>query len=124
MKKGTKILIVIGLLIVILLGTLVINQYGLLDTRFWTYDKNVYSEFYNGVKIAGKDIEPGSYIVEIKGGSTDTGTVEIAKSIDDHDGAVIWVHDGDKGFQFTIEDGQVLKTNISSDRDMRIKKIS
>ena len=123
MKKGTKILIVIGLLIVILLGTLVINQFGLLDTRFWTYDKNVYSEFYNGMKVAGKDIEPGSYIVEIKGGSNHTGTVKIAKSIDDPDEIVIWVKDGDKGFQFTIEDGQILTTNIGSDRDMRIKKI-
>lgn len=123
MKKGTKLLVILGLLITIMLAILIINQFGILDTRFWSYDKNVYSEFYNGIKVAGTDIAAGSYIVEIKGGASDTGTVEINKSIDDYSGSVIWVHEGDRGFQFTIEDGQVLKTNINSDREMRIKKI-
>lgn len=124
MKKGTKILVIIGLVIVLLLAVLVVNQLGLLDTRFWTYDKNVYSEFYDGVYVAGKDLDPGSYTVEIKGGSLHTGTVEIGESIDDYSGRAIWVSDGDRGFQFTIEEGQVLRSNIGSQREMRIKRVN
>ena len=124
MKKGTKILIIIGLVIVLLLAILVVNQLGLLDTRFWTYDKSIYSEFYDGVYVAGKDLDPGSYTVEIKGGSLHTGTVEIGESIDDYSGRAIWVSDGDRGFQFTIEEGQVLRSNIGSQREMRIKRVN
>ena len=123
MKKVLKIIGTIVLVIIIMFAILVMYRLGLFDTRFWTYDRNVYSEFYNGMYVAGKDLEPGSYAVEIKGGSMDTGTIKIQENMESNDEEVIWVHTGDRGFQFTLEEGQVLKTNLGSEREMRIKKV-
>lgn len=73
-----KILIVVcAVLLFLVVGTM--YSEGLFDTRFWFYDHNVYDEFHRGSHVGGKDLEPGTYVVEIQGGSKDTGHISISK---------------------------------------------
>lgn len=118
-----KFLIVICVLIVIAVGGALYAN-GMFDTRFWSYDKTVYSEFYNGTHVGGKDILPGTYVVDIKGGSQDTGSVAIWSEDDKKELSCFWIHRGDKSFQFTIEQGQILKVWANVGREMRIRKVS
>lgn len=119
-----KVLKIIGIVLVALILVAVVYSTGLYDTRFWFYDKNVYKPFYTGNYICGKDFEPGTYEVEIRGGSKNTGTVDITKPneesyVDNN----FWVHQGDKGFRFTVEEGDLVQVNVMTGRDMKYKKV-
>lgn len=120
-----KILIVVcAVLLFLVVGTM--YSEGLFDTRFWFYDHNVYDEFHRGSHVGGKDLEPGTYVVEIQGGSKDTGHISISKPKVNGKSEEIygfWIKEGEDSFQFTIDEGEILDIKCNVGRKMKIKKI-
>lgn len=127
MKRFLIILGVVVLLMVLGNIYMILQSNGTFDSRFWNIDPS-YSTFYIGNYIGGKSLMPGSYEVQIKGGAQSYGTFDIYKSeeiYNNHgDHSVNWIHEGDKGFQFTIQDGEVIEFNLVNDTEMRIKRIN
>lgn len=118
-----KVLIALCAIIVVAVGAVMYTN-GILDTRFWSYDKSMYSEFYNGTHVGGVDLPAGTYVVDIKGGSKDTGSVHIWKANKDEQDDIFWIRKGDKSFQFTVANGDRIEINADVGREMRIKKVS
>ena len=117
-----KVLKWVGLVVLVAIILSIVNYFGLLDTRFWFYDRKVYQPFYSGTYVCGVDLEPGSYDVEIRGGSQDTGIVYVKNIAHEDDNRDFWVMTGDKGFHFSVEDGDVVEVSVRTGRDMKIKK--
>lgn len=126
MNKFLKIVGIIAVVLVVALVVFVLYENGTFDTRFWKNDETVYKPFYSGKYVCGIDLAPGSYEVEIKGGSSGYGfllTYENAEELEKSNFlSSIPLHEGEKGFRFSLEEGQVLELNLDNTHQMRYKK--
>ena len=119
MKKFLTLLFTLAFLLV---GVFVLWATGAWDTRFWFYDKEEWKPFYDGVYRSGIDIEPGSYDVQIKGGSKNIGYYEI-NDIDGKDVAGEFMAQGSMGLHFVIRENETLNIRTDSATVMKYKKI-
>ena len=119
-KKGSVVLIV---LVAIIVGAVLYNT-GLLDTRFWFYNRDEWKPFHNGNYVCGVDIEPGSYDVHIRGKSEHAGICTFKSIItDEYTRDTVWVQQGDNGFHFTIGEGEYMNASVPAGREMKYKKV-
>lgn len=119
-----KKLLVFLVIVAIIVGGFYVYYMGLYDMRFWTYDENVYKPFTTGVYVAGKDIIPGSYDVEIRGKLDGYGSVDVHKQNSSNSIQFFFLEPGARGFHFSIEEGQVVEVTADSSTrlEMRIRK--
>jgi len=128
MKKLLKIVGIVAVVLVVALVLFILYENGTFDTRFWSNDESVYKPFYSGKYVCGVDLVPGSYEVEIKGGSSGYGFLLTYDSVEELDKnnflSSIPLYEGEKGFRFSLEEGQVLELNLDNTHEMRYKKIN
>lgn len=133
MKKFLKVVGVILMVFVLLgyFGSSNNMEFGrkvdeIFDTRFWFGGKD-WADFYSGFYVCGVDIEPGNYDVQIRGGA-DYGRVEVYESYGVYKSRgsyfnYITIDHGDKGFHFSIRDGECIEVEIANVNGMRIRKV-
>lgn len=132
MKKFLKIVGIVVLLVVLVLVYTAADYYGVLDTRFWSNDPKVYTPFFSGTYIGGVDLKAGSYDVEVRGQVDGTSMYDVFPDKENYilDGtpgksgghSTTWINRGEKGFHFTINDGEYITFEIDEHNGMRIKK--
>lgn len=112
------------LLAIALVAGYMLYNAGLLDTRFWFYDKNEWKPFYDGIYRVGESIEAGSYDVRIQGKSKGLGFAFVYANDTKEFINKITVNIGDDGFHFTLRDGEHINVDVHTGRPMIYKKMS
>jgi len=126
MKKFLKIVGIVAVVLVVALVLFILYENGTFDTRFWSNDESVYKPFYSGKYVCGVDLVPGSYEVEIKGGSSGYGFLTTYEGVDEQNRPKIvsslGIHEGEKGFVFSIKEDQTVELSLDNSHEMRYKK--
>lgn len=124
-----KVLKVVGIVVVVLVvAVILLNLYanGFFDTRFWSNDG--YDRFYDGLYIGNDGFEAGTYEVEVRGGLSSASAFTIYPDYkayqENKNGSTAFLSQGDKGFRFTLNSGEVLEFHLHNNHEMRIKKLS
>lgn len=128
MKKFLKVVGVICLAFILILVFYQIYSKGVFDTRFWGNNSSDYQTFQPGIYTCNESfLVPGDYDVIVKGGVDTGGFIFIYQNKDDtNDRETVsstTVHAGDKGFHFSIKDGQTVEIAVRNPTEMKIKKV-